>query len=590
MRNGFTLIELLTVIILISVLVVVSFTSISYLTKEREGDVLELKLKTFYSSMSDYMDKKGSIYKEKTKYVYCLSLETFIDETDYKEDDFKEMYNVSDFSNSTIRISFDNPANFTVTVVPTAECSQGERVDTVGVVKSFGSINDDEILDIEPYQNGYVLIASSFEEDNVGYSADKSASFMSNNLNYDVTKDYSVTPMNLARGKNTIYIAMVDSAFNILNKQTLSNSYIQDIYAAINIAGDNIYGLIIDGSSDGYYLSVQLNGSFEIEDSKPVVLPYDAEVEKVIKIKNGFYVSAQFDQNNRPGKESAPYGMDKIILKLDNKGSILWSLPFGSDGDDYENTYYFVVGEDDSVYYTTIVENGDGDAAGLLASNNFTAIIKVDKNGNLLWKKGSSLDFNNWDENLSKYNNNKLYVYTRDEGNDTSDITVFNSNTGDFTTLFSLGSSGNIEVMETYNNELFYVIRTNLNTGIFAGLNPSGDYKYFIVRKTVDEDIVKEIVSENYLDYINLKFDKNGLLLVYKTNSTTDELNIKRIDEKNLNTIKSTVILNDEINRVKVHSFATESIISFYAENNTNDLSSFPHNGGIDVILTRIKW
>lgn len=590
MKNGFTLIELLAVLILISILIVVSFVSFGYLTKQKENEVLEMKIKTFHSSLDNYMDKKGNIYTEKTRYIYCITVDDFIDDSTYKAKDFFDMYDLTNITDKVIKVNFDNANNFTIKVVNTSDCSQGPRADNVGIVKSFGNQYDDMIDDMIPFKDGYAIVGRKTKIINLGAK--------------DISDSKPVLTQVSLGGATNYFVATVDKDFNIIEEKVLGESgkFISivdskdgNFNVLVQLFDDNNNARVIKMDSELYEIS---NTSF--------LIPWSSTVDKLVKLTDGFYLSGEFDQRSRPEYAALPYGKDKLIMKINYSGIVLWSLAFGSNGSDgYQS--YLTIDNEENIYYGTTIASQTRDFVSFIATNYSSSLmpvsnikkddslavmstfpsgvlIKITNSGSISWIKGlgkeiTSVNYFANQINVSSFPSSAVGGYNYNISNKAATINSINM-PGTFIrkTIFFEGAT-------------YLLVSSNSNTGIFAGKNPSLIYKNYLLKTTDHINfVVRELPEVVYSEDAHLVSDKNGLLLITKNNTTTiDDLYIRRIDKNTLNFIE-TKITSTGISNSRFFKFENESILTFTSEQNTNDLVSFPSNGNDDTIIIRLKW
>ena len=97
---------------------------------------------------------------------------------------------------------------------------------------------------------------------------------------------------------------------------------------------------------------------------------------------NGLYYAGVTFTATLPGYHGGP--QDGLVVRTDQQGNILWSKLFG--GNSNEVLSNMVVLPDTSCIIGGYTASTDGDG-GPVAGTSDAWVIKVDKNGNLLWKK-----------------------------------------------------------------------------------------------------------------------------------------------------------------------------------------------------------
>ncbi|MBK6419345.1 MAG: hypothetical protein IPF79_09185 [Ignavibacteria bacterium] len=77
--------------------------------------------------------------------------------------------------------------------------------------------------------------------------------------------------------------------------------------------------------------------------------------------------------------------MDIFVIKLDKDGDVLWKKTFGGQRDD--RGYFITTTSDNGVLITGVTESNDDDFEGMSKGMHDIFVIKLDKDGEVLWKK-----------------------------------------------------------------------------------------------------------------------------------------------------------------------------------------------------------
>lgn len=75
-KQGFTLIELLGVILLLGMLMIIVYPTVTNIFEKKQKEIDSAKLKIIYSGVESYMNKDLNTYTKEIGKTYCISLDT----------------------------------------------------------------------------------------------------------------------------------------------------------------------------------------------------------------------------------------------------------------------------------------------------------------------------------------------------------------------------------------------------------------------------------------------------------------------------------------------------------------------------------
>lgn len=327
-------------------------------------------------------------------------------------------------------------------------------------------------------------------------------------------------------------------------------------------------------TKDGGYIVIGSYDSDDISDfgkslwTDAVIVKYDKEgnllwennfsgnghdiFNKVIEVSDGYIVvgyssssNLSFDLNN--------YGSDGIIAKYDFDGDLLWVKNWGYGTDDE----LFSIKEVSDGYI--IVGNTYGENYG---NGKDAIIIKLGKNGNLLWENkwgGSSFDTF---ESVGITNDECLIAVGYFESDDISGI--FNQG-GDDLIIVVYDKDGNFLYHQSFggssSDSFFSIVVLENDTFAVAGYSSSGNIDGLTNFGGGDGTIIK--FSMKYV--FSLKEEINGVSSITNDSNVylikpvpdfgyeVDEVIAKNTKDENVDVIKNddgtfTIVLNDDIN------------------------------------------
>ena len=210
------------------------------------------------------------------------------------------------------------------------------------------------------------------------------------------------------KGEDDIFVVKLDKDGNLLWKKTFGGSD-RDVGHSITTTSDG--GVLITGytqSNDGDFEGMNKGGS---EDIFVMKLDKDGNLlwkktfggsgdDKGYSITTtsdgGILITGKTSSNDGDLKGKNKGGGDIFVMKLDREGKVLWKKTFDGSLDELG---YSINTEDGGVLITGRTESNDGDFKGMNKGEDDIFVVKLDKDGNLLWKK--TFGGSNWDVGLS---------------------------------------------------------------------------------------------------------------------------------------------------------------------------------------------
>ncbi|MDK2886881.1 MAG: hypothetical protein PWP54_1459, partial [Thermosipho sp. (in: thermotogales)] len=280
------------------------------------------------------------------------------------------------------------------------------------------------------------------------------------------------------KGEFDAWIIKLDNLGNIIWQKTFGSSGI-DFAKSIKQTKDG--GYIVAGwttSNDG---DIEFNNGFsdywilKLDDKGKIVWQKvlggsnQDIAESITEVKDGYIVVGHSNSNDGDVKENK--GKDDVwIVKLDFNGNILWTKTIGGNDFDYATSVFAT--KDGGFIVSINTTSSDGDIPKNNGKNDIL-LIKFDNDGNVIWKKvfgGSNDD----------------YVYTLKETNNGYVIVGnTNSNDGDFVNdkrkfdafIGILDENGNLKFIKTFGGSLDdYALDLVIDDGfVIVGYSNSND-------------------------------------------------------------------------------------------------------------------
>ena len=168
---------------------------------------------------------------------------------------------------------------------------------------------------------------------------------------------------------------------SLINNLDMTLTKNDELIAVGYFRADDINGLVNNGSDDIVIIKFDNNGKIvwqkSIGGSKSERLYSTVALSDGTYVSSGYYGSTDIDGISNKG------GKDAMIIRYDETGNIIWQKSFGGSGDEaFENIFLtkneeiIACGYSSSTDIDGITNNGEKDAL----------IVKYDKEGNILWK------------------------------------------------------------------------------------------------------------------------------------------------------------------------------------------------------------
>ncbi|MFP4369575.1 MAG: choice-of-anchor D domain-containing protein [Candidatus Kapaibacterium sp.] len=264
-------------------------------------------------------------------------------------------------------------------------------------------------------------------------------------------------------------------------------------YGAKSIYSTQNKGSIFAGVYRSNYYVVKIDSIGTVEWEK-ISSDY---ANKIIQTSDGNYIVAGYTRS-RDGDISVNYGAEDFwILKLDDKGQLIWEKSYGGSRYDAASTVHETIDGNYLVGGFTWSDDGDVDSYKGLQD---AWLIKIDRDGNLIWNKtygGYDRDVIN---DIVTLNNGNCVLLASTRSND-GDVSN-NKGMYDYWVI-KINSAGNIIWEKTFGgsaNELARSIHSTSDEGlIIVGSSTSHD-----------GDVRKKYYHS--VDYWLIKLDREGIL------------------------------------------------------------------------------
>ena len=200
---------------------------------------------------------------------------------------------------------------------------------------------------------------------------------------------------------------------------------------------------------------------------------------------------------------------DVFVIKIDENGSVLWKKLFGGSSDEGGYSISTMNGD---ILITGSTYSNDGDFKGMVKGKSDIFVMKLDKDGNVLWTK----TFGGNDDEVG------YSITTTSDGSclvtgmvESSDDDFFGMNKGGKDVfVIKLDVDGNLLWMKTFGgvgNETGYTITT------------SSDEGYMITGETSSNDSDFKGMNKGDVDVFIVKLDRDGSILWKKSFGGTSE-------------------------------------------------------------------
>jgi len=248
---------------------------------------------------------------------------------------------------------------------------------------------------------------------------------------------------------------------------------------------------------------IKLNSSGEIVWKKTFGGSINEGGYSITTTNDGGYVLTGVTNSNDGDFSGMSKGIsDIIVIKLNSSGETVWKKTFGGSDGDYGIS--ITTTTDGGYVLTGVTSSNDGDFSGMNKGGRDIFVMKLNSNGDIVWKKtfgGSKLD---WGQSITTTNDERsgyvLTGYTNSKDGDFSgmgkgndDIFVIKLNSsGDIVWKKTYGGSGGesgSSVTNTNDGGYFLTGYTNSNDGDFRGMSKGGG-DIFVMKLNSIGDIV----------------------------------------------------------------------------------------------------
>ncbi|MDR2698877.1 MAG: hypothetical protein LBB30_04295 [Candidatus Methanoplasma sp.] len=335
----------------------------------------------------------------------------------------------------------------------------------------------------------------------------------------------------------------------------------------------------------------------------------------------GGTVAAGYSYSGAPGsgQSGTDVSLDAIIVKFDDKGSVVWNKRFGGSGGDYFRSAVAVPGGYVAVGYSETF--GDGDLKDIRGKGGTdTIIVKFDENGNVEWKSnfgGAGTD-NFYSVTAAPggfvaagYSNefsfdNEDWTGVRGKGDLDAIIVRFDSNGG---TVWkkSLGGSGidrYYSVTTVQDGFVAVGYSNSLGSGDWAGFNKKGGFDAIIVKYDVNGEMMwkKDLGGAGWDGYLSVTAVSDGIIAAgfsweesfgsgdwagFKRKGTTDATIVKY--DNNGNVMWKKNFGGEGADEFRSVTTASDGFVAVGSSNmfGSGDWAGFSGRGGTDAIIVK---
>jgi len=411
----------------------------------------------------------------------------------------------------------------------------------------------------------------------------------------------------LYKGDGDIFVMKLNSIGDIVWKKTFGGSD-NDQGWSITTTNDGGYVLTgytgsndgdFSGMNKGYYdiFVIKLNSSGETVWKKTFGGSGSEVGYSITSTTDGGYVLTGYSNSNDGDFSGMNKGSNDIfIMKLNLNGETVWKKTYGGSVNDLGIS--ITTTNDGGYVLTGYSKSNDGDFSGMNKGSNDIFVIKLNSNGDTVWKKtygGSGGE----DGQSIITTTDGGYVLTGNTNSNDGDFGGMSKGGGDIFVI-KLNSSGDIEWKKTYGgsnedyggsitttNDGGYVLtgRTYSNDGDFRGMS-KGNYDIFVMKLNSNGDTVwKKIYGGSNVDYgwSITNTNDNGYVLTGWTKSNDidfsgmnkggDDIFVMKLDTNgNLNNTTSINEFGEPTTTLSVHPnpFHNSTTISYKVDTPSN--------------------
>ena len=270
-----------------------------------------------------------------------------------------------------------------------------------------------------------------------------------------------------------------DSGFVVTGRTNSNNGDIPRIYGQYN---------------DCFLLKLDRNGN--IMWSK-VIGGNDEDVGQSVTLTNdgGIIVTGYSGSNDGDFSEMNKRYWDVFVIKFDSIGNIIWKKTFG--GSKWDKSYSIVCLEDNSLLVTGNTDSNDGDFRDMNKGGNEVFIVKLDSIGNIKWKKtfggtneeetrSITVTKNNGVILVGNTNSNNGDFSLLNKKNGTNDLFIVKLDTnGDLVWKRTYGGTGNDQgrsIIYRPNGDFLILGYTDSKDYDFTGLTKGGYHDIFVMK------------------------------------------------------------------------------------------------------------
>jgi hypothetical protein len=316
------------------------------------------------------------------------------------------------------------------------------------------------------------------------------------------------------KGNKDIFVIKLDRDGKVLWKKTFGGSGL-DKGSSITTTGDG--GVLITGrtsSNDGDFQGmnkgfedifvIKLDGNGNVLWKKTFGGTSDDRGHAITTTGDGgILITGRTESNDGDFEGMNKGGEDIFVIKLDRDGKVLWKKLFGGSGVDWGTS---ITTTDGGVLITGLTTSNDGDFEGMNKGDWDIFVIKLDTDGKVLWKKlfgGSKEDMG---QSITTTSDGGVLITVVAHSND-GDFKGMNKGGGDILVI-KLDRDGKVLWKKTFGGS---------ERDLGSSITTTGDGGILITGRTSSNDGDFQGMNKGFEDIFVMKLDGNGNVLWKKT-------------------------------------------------------------------------
>jgi hypothetical protein len=308
----------------------------------------------------------------------------------------------------------------------------------------------------------------------------------------------------------------------VLSGRTNSND---GDFSGMNKGGEDIFVIKINSNGDTEW--IRTFGGSDYESGYSITTTKDG----------GYVLNGETNSNDGDFSGMNKGGEDTFVIKLNSNGDTEWIKTFG--GSDFETGYSITTTKDGGYLLNGVTNSNDGDFSGMNKGISDIFVIKLNSNGDIVWKKTFGGSGGESGSSITNTNDDG-FVLTGSSSSNDGDFSGMNKGISDIFVI-KLNSNGDIVWKKTFGGS-HIDIGSSITTTIYS--------EYILTGRTHSTDGDFSGMNKGHNDIFLMKLDSNG----------------------NLNNTTSIYELSDPITTLSVHPnpFHNSTTISYKVDTPSN--------------------